>query len=83
MPSPFPCNSVIREWLSKKTQIEKNGPKSLPKNLPNCPILYNWVFINFILAEELFAKSLRSLETCVLVNINLREKLVSSLELPN
>ena len=83
MPSPFPCNSVIREWLWKKIQIEKNGPKSLPKNLPNCPILYNWVFINFILAEELFAKSLRSLETCVLVNINLCEKLVSSLELPN
>ena len=83
MPSPFPCNSVIREWLWTKTQIEKNGPKSLPKNLPNCPILYNWVFINFILAEELFAKSLWSLETCVLVNINLCEKLVSSLELPN
>ena len=23
MPSPFPCRPVIREWLSKKTQIEK------------------------------------------------------------
>ena len=27
-----------------------NGPKSQPKNLPNCPILCNWVFDNFILA---------------------------------
>ena len=24
MPSPFPCSPVIREWLWKKTQIEKN-----------------------------------------------------------
>ena len=23
MPSPFPCNLVIREWLRKKTQTEK------------------------------------------------------------
>ena len=25
MPSPFPCRPVIREWLSKKTQIEKKN----------------------------------------------------------
>ena len=23
MPCPFPCSPVIREWLCKKTQIEK------------------------------------------------------------
>ena len=34
-----------------------NGPKSLPKNLPDCLILRNLVFDNFILAEELFAKA--------------------------
>ena len=57
-----------------------NGPKSLPKSPPNCPILCNWVFDDFILAEQLFAKALRSLETCVLVNNNLWGKLLSSLE---
>ena len=34
-----------------------------------------------MLAEELFAKALRSFETCVLVNNNLCGKLFSSLEL--
>ena len=33
-----------------------NSPKSLPKNPPDCPVLYNWVFDNFILAEKLFPK---------------------------
>ena len=50
-----------------------NSPKSLPKNLPDYLILYNWVFDNFILAEKLFAKALRSFETCVLVNNNFCE----------
>ena len=31
-----------------------NGPKNLPKNPPNYPILFNWVFDNFILTKELF-----------------------------
>ena len=57
-----------------------NGPKSLHGNPLDCPILCNWVFDNFILAEEPFAKALRSFETCVLVNNNLRRKLFSSLE---
>ena len=34
----------------------------------------------FIIADELFEKVLRNLETCPYVNINLSEKLVSSLE---
>ena len=32
-----------------------NDPKGLPKNPPDCPILCNWVFDNFILAGEPFA----------------------------
>ena len=40
-------------------------------------------FDNFILAEELFVKALRRLKTCVLVNNKLREKLYSTLELPD
>ena len=56
--------------------------KSLRKNLPVCPILCNRVFDSFVLAEELFAKALRSFETCALVNNNLCGELFSSLESP-
>ena len=45
-------------------------------------VLFCGVFDNFILAEELFAKALRSFETCVLVNNNLCGRLFSSLESP-
>ena len=48
----------------------------------DCPILCNSIFDNFILAEELFPKGLRSFETYVLVNNNLCRKLFSSLESP-
>ena len=48
-----------------------NGAKSIPKNSPDYPILCNWAFDSFILADELFEKALRSLETCALVNDNL------------
>ena len=57
-----------------------NGLKSLHKSLPDCPILYNWVFDNFLLAEELLAKALQSLKTCILVNNNLCRKSFSPLE---
>ena len=59
--------------------LVSNGPKSLPKNPPDCPTFCNWVFDNFILAEEPFARALQSLKTCVLVNKDLRENLVPSL----
>ena len=55
----------------KGNPVFSNGPKSLHKNIPDCPILSNWVFDNFLLAEEPFAKVFRSFETCVLVNNNL------------
>ena len=32
---------------------------------PNCTILDKWVFENFVLADELLAKTLRIFETCV------------------
>ena len=66
----------------KGNPVFGNGPKSLPKNSSNCPILCDWGFDNFILAEELFAKALRSFETCVLINNNLCGKVFSSLESP-
>ena len=30
----------------KSNPAFSNGPKSLPENLPDCPILSNWVFDN-------------------------------------
>ena len=63
----------------KGNPVFSNGSKCLPKSPPNCPDC-NWVFVNFILDKELFVKALRSLETSVFVNNNLRGKLFSSLE---
>ena len=40
-----------------------------------CIILDSWVFDNFILASESFAKALQRLEICVSVNSNLCGKL--------
>ena len=66
----------------KGNLVFSNGPKSLPKNHPDCTILCNWVFDDFILAEELFAKALWILKTCVLVNNKLCGKLFLSLKSP-
>ena len=71
----------LRTFPIKGNPVFNNGPKSLPKT-PDCPILCNWVFDNFILVDETFEKALRSLETYVLVNNNLRGKQFSSLESP-
>ena len=54
----------------KDNPVCSNGPKCLPKNTPNCPILWYWVFENFILSEEFFVNDFQSLETCVFVNNN-------------
>ena len=48
----------------------------LPKK--SCAILFNWIFDNLILAEELFAKALPNFGTCVLINNNLWERVSSS-----
>ena len=66
----------------KGNPVFNNGSESLPKNPPNCTILCKWVFDNFILGEELFAKTLQSLKTWVLVNNNLCDKLYLLLESP-
>ena len=48
--------------------VFNNNPESIPRSYPDCALSCIWVFDNFILAEELFAKALRSFETYVLVN---------------
>ena len=60
--------------------VFNNGPKTLPKNPP---VLCYWVFDNFVLAEELFAKALGSFETCVLVRNNLCWKLFLIVRITN
>ena len=63
-------------FFTKGKPVFSNGPKILLRNSPDYYILCNKVFDNFILAEKPFAKALRSLEACVLVNNNLCVKLV-------
>ena len=58
----------------KGNPVFSNCPKNLLKNPLDYPIFCNWVFDNFILAEELFAKALQSFETYVLVTDNLWRK---------
>ena len=43
----------------KGKQVFSNGPKSQRKNHPDYPIWCNWVFDNFIWANESFAKALQ------------------------
>ena len=84
--NPNGIKTLLANGLStfpiKGNPVFSNGPKSLPKNPPDCPILCNWAFGNFILAYEPLEKALRSFETCALVNNNLCRKLFSSLESP-
>ena len=54
---------MVSTFFTKGKPVFSNSPKSLPKNLPDCPVSCKWIFDNFALAGELFAKVLRSLET--------------------
>ena len=50
--------------------IFSNSTKCLPENAPDCPILCNWVFDNFNLADEPFVKALRNFKlVCQLIMI--------------
>ena len=77
-------SSLLANGLStdsiKDNPVFINDPKSLPRNPRHCPVLCNWVFDNFILADELFAKVLWSFETCVLVNNNSCGKLTTTFD---
>ena len=74
--------SGLSTFPIKGNPVFSNGLKSLPQSPSDCAILCNWIFENFVLADEQFAKALIIFETYVLVDNNLPEKLVSSLELP-
>ena len=72
--------NALSTFSIKDNPVFRNGPKSLPKNPPDCSILCNWVFDNLMLADEPFAKVLRSFETCVLANNSLCGKSFSSFD---
>ena len=84
--NPDDIKMILANGLSafpvKDNPAFSDSSKSLPKNPYDCHILCNWVFNNFILAKESFAKALQSLKTFVLVNDNLWGKLFPSLESP-
>ena len=44
--------SGLSTFPIKSNPFFSNGPKSLPKNPPDCPILCNCAFDNSTLAEE-------------------------------
>ena len=60
----------LSTFFIKVNEIFRNGPEGLPKNPRDCTILCNWVFDNFVLADESFAKGLWNLKTCGLVKNN-------------
>ena len=70
----------LSSFFIKGKPVFSNGSKTLRRNTPDYSILCNSVFDNFILADELFPKALRSFGTCVLVNNNLCGISFSSLE---
>ena len=65
-------------FLINGNPVFSNGPTSLPSNYPDCIILDISVFGNLISVDDLSAKALWRFATCLLVNNDLWEKLVSS-----
>ena len=53
------------------------GRSNLPRNLPDCIILDNWVFDNLISVDKWLTKALRRFATCLLVYNSLWGKFVS------
>ena len=60
---PNGIKTLLIAFPIKGKPVFCNGAKSLPKNPPDCPILCNSVFDDFILAEELLVKTFWSFET--------------------
>ena len=72
----------LRTFFIKGKPVLSNGPRSLPKSARTFTTPGSWVFHKFMLGDELFTKTVRSLETCLSVNDNLCGKSVPSSVLP-
>ena len=62
------ANGLITFFINV-SPVFNNGSRSLPRNLPDCTILDNWVFDSLILADKLFSKALQRFSTCLLILI--------------
>ena len=51
------ANGLITFFINGSL-VFNNGPRSLPRNRPDCISLYNWVFDNLISVDELFTKTI-------------------------
>ena len=50
----------------KGKPVFNNGPRSLPRNPSDCPILDNWAFDSLILTDQLFSKDLQRFTTSII-----------------
>ena len=75
------ANSLITFFIDR-ILVFNNWPGNLPRSPPDYIILGNWAFENFISFDKSFAKVFCRFKTCILVNNNLWQKVVSSSELP-
>ena len=71
------ANGLITYFI-RGNPVFSNGSRSLARNPPDCIILDIWVFVNLISVDDWLVKVLRRFVTCLLVNNNLWQKLVSS-----
>ena len=71
--TPNGINTLLAKatFFINDNPVFNNGQRSLPRNPPYCIILDNWVFDSIISVDELFAKALRRLATCLSVNDSL------------
>ena len=75
------ANSLITFFFNG-SHVFNNGPRSIPRNPPDCIILDNLLFESLVSVDKLFVKALQRFATCVLVNNNSYRKLILSSELP-
>ena len=62
------ANGLITFFINGNP-VFNNRRSNLLRNSPDCIIFDNWVFDNLVSVDELFAKDLRRLETCLLLII--------------
>ena len=83
--NPDSIKTLLTNGLStffiKGNALFGNGAKLLSKKHPDCPVWCNWVFDNFVLAEDYLHKLYQGLKLVYLLMRKLCRELFSSLEL--
>ena len=52
--------NVLIKFFINNNPVYNNGPRSLPRNPPDCIILDNWVFDSITSVDNLLAKALKT-----------------------